>query len=182
LDAVGRAPARFDFAKLDNLNAHYIRLAGDERLSDLVAERLEKTLGQPLPASHHARLLRAMPELKLRPKTLAELAASALFLVRARPIQPNEKAAKLLTPDAGNLLHALLQRLDRSAWQAAALEECVRALAAENGVKLGSIAQPLRAALTGATASPGIFEVMEVLGREETLGRIADAVALTAAS
>jgi glutamyl-tRNA synthetase len=182
LDAVGRAPARFDFAKLDNLNAHYIRLAGDERLSDLVAQRIEKTLGEPLPASHHARLLRAMSELKLRPKTLAELAANALFLVKSRPIQPDEKAAKLLTPDAGNLLHALLQRLDRCAWQAAALEECVRGLAAENGVTLGSIAQPLRAALTGSTASPGIFEVMEVLGREETLGRIADAVNLTAAS
>ena len=182
LDAVGRAPARFDFAKLDNLNGHYIRFASDQRLSDLVAERLEKTLGQPLPASHRARLLRAMPELKLRPKTLAELATNALFLVKSRPVLPDERAAKLLTPDAGNLLHGLLQRLYRSAWQAAALEECVRGLAAENGVKLGSIAQPLRAALTGSTASPGIFEVMEVLGREETLGRIADAVALTAAS
>jgi glutamyl-tRNA synthetase len=182
LDAVGRSPARFDFARLDNLNGHYIRIAANERLSDLVAERLEKILGQPLSGSHRARLLRAMPELKMRPKTLAELAANSLFLVKPRPIGADEKAAKLLTRDAGNVLRALLQHLDRSAWQASALEECVREFAAENGIKLASVAQPLRAALTGSTASPGIFEVMEVLGREETLGRIADAVNLTAAS
>jgi glutamyl-tRNA synthetase len=182
LDAVGRAPARFDFPKLDNFNGHYIRSAADERLSDLVAKRLEETLGEALPASHHARLLRAMPELKLRPKTLAELGANALFLVESRPIHLNEKAAKLLTPEARKLLQALLHRLHQSAWHVAALEECVRGLADEAGVKLGSVAQPLRAALTGSTASPGIFEVMEVLGREETLGRITDAVDLKVAS
>jgi glutamyl-tRNA synthetase len=182
LDAVGRAPARFDFARLDNLNGHYIRTAANERLSDLVADRLQKVLGKPLSESHRARLLRAMPELKMRPKTLAELAANSLFLVKPRPIGADEKAAKLPTPDAGNLLRALLQHLDRSAWHASALEECVREFAAKNGIKLGSVAQPLRAALTGSTASPGIFEVMAVLGREETLGRIADALDLAAAT
>jgi glutamyl-tRNA synthetase len=179
LDAVGRAPARFDFAKLDNLSGHYIRITADERLSDLVAQRLEKMLGQPLSEPHRARLLRAMSELKLRPKTLAELAANALFLVTPRPIRADEKAARLLTSEARRLLGALLQRLDRGAWQVAALEECVREFAAEYGLKLASIAQPLRAALTGSTASPGIFEVMEVLGREEALGRLADAANLT---
>jgi glutamyl-tRNA synthetase len=179
LDAVGRAPARFDFAKLDNLSGHYIRVAADERLRDLVAQRLEKMLGQPLSETHRARLLRAMPELKLRPKTMAELAANALFLVTPRPIRADEKAARLLTSDSRRLLGALLQRLDRGAWQAAALEECIREFAAEYGLKLASIAQPLRAALTGSTASPGIFEVMEVLGREEALGRLADAANLT---
>jgi len=182
LNAVGRSPARFDFAKLDNLNGHYIRIAANERLSVLVAQRLEKMLGQPLSECHRARLLRAMPELKLRPKTLAELAANSLFLVKPRPIGADENAARLLTRDAGNLLRALLQHLDRSAWQAAALEECVREFAAKNGIKLGSVAQPLRAALTGSTASPGIFEVMVVLGREETLGRITDALDLAVAT
>ena len=182
LDAVGRSPARFDFAKLDNFNGHYIRIAANERLSGLVAERIEKTLGKPLSESHRARLLRAMHELKMRPKTLAELAANSLFLVKPRPIGVDEKAAKLLTRDAGNLLRALLRHLDRSAWQASALEERVREFAAENGIKLGSVAQPLRAALTGSTASPGIFEVMVVLGREETLGRITDALDLTVAT
>ena len=175
LDAVGRAPARFDFAKLDNLNGHYIRVAADERLSDLVAPRLEKMLSRPLLEEHRARLLRAMPELKLRPKTLTELATNALFLVKPRPIRPDDKAARLFTSEARRLLAGLLQRLECVAWQGDALEGCIREFAAENGAKLASLAQPLRAALTGSLASPGIFEVMEVLGREETLGRIADA-------
>jgi glutamyl-tRNA synthetase len=182
LDAVGRAPARFDFAKLDNLSGHYIRIAADERLSDLVAQRLEKILGQPLSGSHRARLLRAMPELKLRPKTLADLAANAVFLVKPRPIRADERASKLLTSETRRRLAALLQLLDRTAWQSAALEACIREFAAEHRINLASVAQPLRAALTGSTASPGIFEVMEVLGREETLGRIADAVNLPAAT
>ena len=116
-----------------------------------------------------------MPELKLRPKTIVELAANARFLVAERPIALDAKAAKLLTPDARRLLAALGLVLGRSKWGAAALEEQVRAFAAENGVQLGAVAQPLRAALTGSAASPGIFFVMEVLGRDETLGRIADA-------
>jgi glutamyl-tRNA synthetase len=182
LDGVGRSPARFDFARLDNLNGHYIRVAANERLSDLVADRLENVLGKPLSEPLRVRLLRAMPELKMRPKTLAELATNARFLVKPRPIGADEKAAKLLTRDAGNVLRALLRHLDRSAWQASALEECVREFAAENGIKLGSVAQPLRAALTGSTASPGIFEVMVVLGREETLGRITDALDLAVAT
>jgi glutamyl-tRNA synthetase len=176
LDAVGRAPARFDFAKLDNLDGHYIRISEDDRLSDLVGQRLEKMLGRPLSELHRTRLLRAMPELKLRPKTLAELAANALFLVEPRPIHADQKAAKLLTPHARELLSALLHQLDRTTWQAATLEARVREFTAEKGVDLALVAQPLRAALTGSVASPSIFEVMEVLGREETLGRIADAV------
>ena len=182
LDAVGRAPARFDFAKLDNLSGHYIRIAADERLCDLVAQRLEKILGQPLSGSHRARLLRAMPELKLRPKTLADLAANAVFLVKPRPIRADERASKLLTSETRRRLAALLQLLDRTVWQSAALEASIREFAAEHRINLASVAQPLRAALTGSTASPGIFEVMEVLGREETLGRIADAVNLPAAT
>jgi glutamyl-tRNA synthetase len=178
LDAVGRAPARFDLAKLDNLNGHYIRLATDERLSDLATRRLEKMLGRPLSEQYRARLLRAMPELKLRPKTLVELATNALFLVKPRPIRPDERAAKLLTSETRRLLAGLLQRLDCVAWQGDILEACIREFTAENGAKLASVAQPLRAALTGSLASPGIFEVMEVLGREEALGRIADAAGL----
>jgi glutamyl-tRNA synthetase len=177
IDAVGRAPARFDFAKLDNLNGHYIRVAEDDRLTTLVAERLEKTLGHPLSETERGRLRRAMPELKLRPKTLVELTANARFLVAPRPIRPDEKAAKLLTTEARRLLAQLPQRLESAEWRPEALEGEIRSFADEMGTKLGSVAQPLRAALTGALASPGIFEVMGVLGREETLGRIADAAA-----
>jgi glutamyl-tRNA synthetase len=176
IDAVGRAPARFDFAKLDNLNAHYIRVAENGRLVAMVVQRLENTLGRPLSETERARLERAMPELKLRPKTLAELAVSALFLVARRPIRPDEKAARLLTEEARRLLGELAPRLDGLAWRADLLEERIREFAEEKAIKLGAVAQPLRGALTGSAASPGIFMVMEVLGRQETLGRVADAV------
>jgi glutamyl-tRNA synthetase len=174
LDAVGRAPARFDFAKLDNLNGHYIRSTEDDRLIAMVAERLEKMSGRQLTEAHHVRLMRAMPELKLRPKTIAELAANARFLVAPRPIAVDDRAAKLLTVEARRQLAELRLRLDGFAWRAEVLEQRLRAFADEKGTKFGAVAQPLRAALTGSLASPGIFEVMEALGREETLGRIAD--------
>jgi glutamyl-tRNA synthetase len=181
IDAVGRAPARFDFAKLDNLNGYYIRAAADDRLVALVTERLEKTFGCPLSETERGRLIKAMPELKLRPKTLAELAANARFLVAPRPIQPDDKAARLLTAEARGLLGDLLARLEEAEWLAEKLEETVRSFAEQRGSKLGSVAQPLRAALTGTAASPGIFNVMEVLGRAEALGRIADAADPTSA-
>ena len=182
IDAVGRAPARFDFAKLDNLNGHYIRLADDNRLVALVTERLETSLGHPRSETERTRLLQAMPELKLRPKTLVELAANAGFLVAPRPIRPDEKAARLLTSAARELLAELGQRLERADWRAPALEEEIRSFADKKGATLGAVAQPLRAALTGSVASPGIFVVMEALGREETLARIADAANLASAT
>ncbi len=175
LDAVGRAPARFDFAKLDNLNGHYIRLAEDGRLADLVAERIDKTTDWPLSEADRARLHLAMPELKLRPKTLGELVANALFFVTKRPIALDDKAAKLLTREARQLLAELLHALEHAVWEAGPLEQQVRNFAEGKGIQLGAIAQPLRAALTGSAASPGIFWVMEVLGPEESRGRIADA-------
>src|SRR5438270_1875338 len=117
IDAVGRAPARFDFAKLDNLNGHYIRAAEDERLVALIAPRLEKLVGKPLTDVDLGRLREAMPELKLRPKTLAELAANARFLVAPRPIRLDDKAARLLTPDARQLIADLIARLRASEGQ-----------------------------------------------------------------
>ncbi|HEX4617559.1 MAG TPA: glutamate--tRNA ligase, partial [Stellaceae bacterium] len=175
IDAVGRAPARFDFAKLDNLNGHYIRASEDERLVALIAPRLEKLVGKPLTDIDLGRLREAMPELKLRPKTLVELAANARFLVAPRPIRLDDKAAKLLTSDARRLLADLIDRLRAPEWQPERLEDEIRSFADEQGIKLGSVAQPLRAALTGSLASPGIFVVMKILGHEESLGRIADA-------
>jgi glutamyl-tRNA synthetase len=176
LTGINRPPAQFDFAKLDSVNAHYLRAADDTRLVDLIAARLEDELGRSLDDTHRDRLLRAMPELKLRPKTLAELAANSRFLVATRPIPIDDKAAKLLSPQALRPLADLAGVLDRGEWRADALERSVRGFADAHSVKLGTVAQLLRAALTGSLASPGIFEVMEVLGREETLGRIADAI------
>ncbi len=173
LDAVGRSPARLDFAKLDNLNGHYIREADDARLADLIEPRLGGTVDD----QGRARLLRAMAGLKPRAKTLNDLAEQAAFYLAARPIPLSPKAEKLLTPEArarlGRLL-APLRALDT--WEEAALEAAVRGFAESEAVKLGLIAQPLRAALTGSNASPGIFEVMLVLGREESLSRISDVI------
>jgi glutamyl-tRNA synthetase len=175
IDAVGRAPARFDFAKLDSINGHYIRAAEDDRLIALVAESLERGSGRTLSRTDRARLEQAMPELKLRPKTIAELADNARFLVAERPLQPDERAAKLLTLEGRRLLADLLPRLSGVEWRQEHLENAVRSFAEEKGIRLGAVAQPLRAALTGSSASPGIFVVMLVLGRDETLERIADA-------
>ncbi len=175
LDGVGRSPARFDFAKLDSLNGHYIREAADADLAVRVAERHQTTTGQPLDDDARERLQRAIPGLKLRAKTINELAENAAFYVRVRPLELSEKAAKLL-PVEGRArlarLRPLLEGLDE--WSEAALEAQVRAFAEAEACKLGQIAQPLRAALSGSHASPGIFEVMAVLGRSESLGRIAD--------
>jgi glutamyl-tRNA synthetase len=175
LGGIHRSPAQFDFAKLDSVNAHYIREADDGRLVDLIAEGLEPELGRALTAADRDRLTRAMPALKPRAKTIVELAERARFYIAPRPIRLAADATKLLTPDARALLHDLGGNIGAAEWQTDALEARLRDFAVEKGFKLGAVAQPLRAALTGSLASPGIFEVMEVLGREETLGRLADA-------
>jgi len=169
LDHVGKSPSRFDFKKLENLNGHYIREAEDGRLADLVAPRLA------IAESEKALLLRAMPELKTRANTLDQLADGARFLFAKRPLDIEEGAAALLTTEARAILaraHSALAAL--ADWEPASLEASIREVAESEGVKLGKLAQPLRAALTGRTTSPGIFDVLELLGREESLARIAD--------
>ena len=175
---VGRSPARFDFAKLDSLNAHYLRQCDNPHLVELLRPFLKAAHGAQPDAEAEARLLRGMDGLKQRAKTLLELAASAAVYVRPRPLALEARAAALLDREARERLARLAERLAAvPAWSAAALEGEVRASAEQAGVKLGELAQPLRAALTGATVSPGIFEVMEVLGRAEVLGRIKDLAA-----
>ncbi|MPY68463.1 MAG: glutamate--tRNA ligase [Alphaproteobacteria bacterium] len=177
LAAVGRGAARFDMDKLTALNAHYIREADNDRLATLMLPGLEAVLGATLDETAMTRLRAALDSLKPRAKTIKELFENARFYVSPRPIAMTEKAAGLLTPEAGRLLARLRERLQATEpWDEAALEEAVRSLAEAESVKLGQIAQPLRAALSGSTASPGIFEVAAILGREETLGRIDDAL------
>ena len=169
LDHVGKSPSRFDFKKLENLNAHYIREAADERLAELVAPRLG------LSSTEKELLIRAMPELKARAHTINELAEGARFLFAKRPIEIEEPASVLLTAHARGLLlsaHTSLAAL--AEWDTASLEAAIREVAEGAGAKLGMLAQPLRAALTGRTTSPGIFDVLALLGREESLARIAD--------
>ncbi len=178
LEAVGRGPARTDAKKLESLNAHYIRAAADERLAALTRPRIEAALGRALTQGEAGLLLALMPELKARARTLHELADASLFLFRPRPLALDDKARALLAPPAPKNLRTLGRQLDAvQEWCSAALEAAARELATQTGVKLGQLAQPLRAALTGSGVSPGIFEVAAVLGRDETLARIEDALA-----
>jgi len=174
LGGIGRSPSRFDFAKLDNLNGQYMRQSDDADLAAKVAQRLGKD-GDPAAL---ALLTRAMPGLKTRAKNLKELAENAAFYVQPRPLALTDKAKALLdAPEARALLPKLAAAYgDETQWQAVKLEERARGFAEAEGLKLGAVAQPLRAALTGSTQSPPIFEVLEILGRDESLGRLADAL------
>jgi glutamyl-tRNA synthetase len=175
LDAVGKSPARFDFDKLNHLNAHYLRQMDDSQLVDLVRPRLAERLGDRLSEAADSRLSAGMTALKERANTIEELTENAQFYAIKRPIVVAEQATKALDADGRALLHAMRPVLgDLPDWSEAALEELLRQAAADRGVKLGKIAQPLRSALTGSTASPGLFEVMTVLGRDECVGRIDD--------
>ena len=169
LDHVGKSPSRFDVKKLENLNGHYIREADDARLAALIAPRLG--IGE----DGVALLVRAMPELKARAHDLNQLAEGAEFLFAKRPLEIDEKAAALLTDEARGhlaLLHATLSAIAN--WDHDSLDVAVREVAERSALKLGKLAQPLRAALTGKTTSPGIFDVLVLLGKDESLARIAD--------
>ena len=170
---VGRAPSRFDLKKLEHINGHYIRAADDARLAALVLGRLaQDTAGERL-------LTEAMPALKVRAKDLNELADGARFLFAARPLAMDDAAAALLDGGSDDLLSRLHVALSGvSEWTIEAIEAAVRDVSDVAGVKLGKVAQPLRAALTGRTTSPGIFDVLHLLGRDESLARIADRVGL----
>ena len=176
LDAVGRAPARFDVDRLASLNAHYLKDAPDDRLARMVAERFAAASGGQPGGDALARLERAMPGLKIRAKTLVELTEKASFYLASRPLDLTPRAAKLLAGDGAPRLARLAPELGAiESWDAGALEAALRGFAEREGVKLGAVAQPLRAALTGSHESPGIFEVMAVLGRDETIARVGDA-------
>ena len=166
IDDVGTSPSRFDLAKLQNINGHYLREADDARLAGLVAARMTGPVDLLL-------LTRAMPVLKVRAKDLNELAAGAHFLFAQRPLALDEKAESLLTADARKLLVKIAHALgDDADWTSETLEVRVKALAEQWELGLGKLAQPLRAALTGQATSPGIFDVLVLLGREESLARI----------
>jgi glutamyl-tRNA synthetase len=166
LEGVGKSPSRFDLKKLLSLNGHYIRQADDARLARLAAERIG-------PQADIGLLTEAMPVLKPRARDLNELASGAAFLFKTRPLELTEQAAALLDSEAKGLLGRISARLrDEQDWTTAALEANLKAYAEEQGLGLGKLAQPLRAALTGQTTSPGIFDVLALLGKEESLARI----------
>ena len=170
---IGRSPARFDFAKLDHLNGHYLRLADDTRLVELVIDRLRASEGIDVSNTGRERLHAGMEGLKARAKTVKELAANARFYVVEGPVALDPKAAAAATPEMRALLAALTPIIAaQKEWTAAALEAALRGHAEQNGLKFGALAQPLRIALSGSTTSPGVFEMMAVLGRDETLARL----------
>ncbi|WP_029057117.1 glutamate--tRNA ligase [Stappia stellulata] len=182
LDAIGKSASRFDMQKLQNLNGHYMRAqTSEELMRDFVAFLPHAEGGQAVQAwlsdSTHEKMFRAaLPGLKERAKTLVELLESAEYLWASRPLELDEKAEKLLAAEGARAalagLHERLAALET--WNAETTEAAVRAYAEDADLKLGKAAQPLRAALTGKGTSPGIFDVLDVLGREESLARIND--------
>ncbi len=172
---VGRAASRMDYAKLTHLNGIYLRQADDARLTREVLDRLAGRPGLRLDAAAAARIAMLMPGLKERAKTLVELADSAAFLARTVPLPFDAKAAALLTPEAKGMLREVAAALADTDFTAEAADAALRAYAERSGRKLGQVAQPLRAALTGAATSPGIDATLAALGREEALARIAAA-------
>jgi glutamyl-tRNA synthetase len=180
LSGVGRSAARFDFAKLENLNGHYIRNTDDqslvtmfERVLDYVPDGAE--VKAKLNEKTRAQLLQAMPHLKERAKTLIELIDASYFIFADRPLEVEPKAQAVLTPETRGLIGQLRTTLEQvTPWSGEATEAAMRRFAETHGLKLGAVAQPLRVALTGRTTSPGIFDVLSVLGREESLARLGD--------
>jgi glutamyl-tRNA synthetase len=180
LPQVGRSPARFDFSRLESLNGHYLRQCADAGLVSEIEGLLPHLAGgdrlaKKLNAGLRARFEAAMPGLKERAKTLVELIDSAAYIYAERPLAIDPKAAAVLTPEARGLLCALIPDLESLApWNGATLEAEVRRFAEQRDLKLGSVAQPLRAALTGRITSPGIFDVLTVLGHTESIARLRD--------
>ena len=180
LSGIGRSAARFDFAKLENLNGHYIRNTDDQSLVTMFEGVLDyvpngPTLKAKLNDTTRAQLLKAMPHLKERAKTLIDLIDASYFIFADRPLEIEPKALVLLTPETRQLIGRLRAILEAvTPWNAETTEAAMRTFAEQNGLKLGAVAQPLRVALTGRTTSPGIFDVLSVLGRLECLARLAD--------
>lgn len=180
LPQIGRSPARFDFAKLESLNGHYMRTSSDRALLAAIDGLLPHLpngaeIAARLTPAVREQILAAMRELKERAKTLVELIDAASFIWAARPLALDDKAVTLLTSDARAMLGEVIPELEAvQPWSADATEQAVRAYAERKGSKLGAVAQPLRAALTGRATSPGIFNVLAVLGRQESLARLRD--------
>jgi len=177
LGDVGKGAARFDADKLTSLNAHYIRDSDDERLTDLVWPLIEEKLADKTSPQGRDRVLKGMTSLKDRAKNTLELAENSSFYAHSRPLVMNEKAAKMLSDDGiENLKQFRAILSDVTDWNGPNLHEIAGTFAKDADIKMGKVAQPLRAALTGSNVSPGVFEVMDVLGREESLARLDDVI------
>lgn len=172
-DGIGKSPARFDFAKLGHINAHYLKETDDRRLAELTVPFLTRILERELTDAQRDLLVRAIPDLKPRAQTLVEIANMAAFYFRSGPLPLDDKAQKLLTPETKQLLGELVGMIGNLGhFSAEEIEQSFRHYAEQKGLKLGSVAQPFRVALTGSTVSPPIFSVAALLGRDESLRRL----------
>jgi glutamyl-tRNA synthetase len=175
LEGVGKGPARFDVKKLDSLNAHYLRHGDPAEIASACGTFFETERGQPLNKKQMNLLRSALPLLSERAKTLRDLVSAGNFLFADRPIQPDAKARSVLGPEARQILSRLVPLLEASeGWDADTLGETIRTFAEVEGLKLGSFGPAIRVALTGGTASLGIFDILALLGREESLARLHD--------
>jgi glutamyl-tRNA synthetase len=175
LSGVGRAPARLDPKKLEHISGRHIATMPDAELVAGVEDWLAATARTPLTGTGRAALLAAMPHVKERAKTYPDLLETAHFALAKRPIVPDAAAAKALDPTSRALLAELTPQLQNASWTRDKLEDVVGRLADAHDIKLGMIAQPLRAALAGRTATPSVFDMMLVIGRDETIARLNDA-------
>lgn len=174
LGHLGKAPARFDFDKLKSLSGQHIRAGNDAALLTEVEAFLASQQLPPLDPLQRSRMLAAMPGLKERAKTIPELLEMAHFILGSRPFEPDASAKKALAAAPAGLLEELTSRLQHASWLIGDIEATVRDYAEGEALGLGKVAQPLRAALTGRTISPGVFDMMAILGQEETLARLRD--------
>ena len=178
LESVGRGPARFDFDKLDNLNGHYIREADADRLLSIVKSGLENSLGRALDETEAARISRALPSLAERAKRLPELSESASLFCNTRPLDVTDNAAKQLTADVLPVLEKVANELEAvTEWTAPVIKAAIMSFAEAEDLKLGKVMQPIRAAVTGGKQSGDLVETLEILGQDETIGRLRDRVA-----
>ncbi len=175
LTGIGKAPARLDFKKLDNLSGQHIRAASADRLHAAIAQYLAAT-GQPaLTARQSADLLRALPVLQERARVLPDLIDKAHFILSVRPFKTDAAATQILDPVSRGILNRLTPQLRNASWTKDSLETTLREFSEAEKIKLGMVAQPLRAALTGRKVSPSVFDVMLLIGRDETIARLEDA-------
>ncbi|MCL4127155.1 UNVERIFIED_CONTAM: hypothetical protein GTU68_051011 [Idotea baltica] len=177
LGGIGKSPARFDTKKLENLCGQHIAISENAALLHEIEGFIAANGQTPLTSSQRDGLLAAMPSLKERSKTFPELLDKAYFILTSRPILPDEKAANALDNVHKGILTELTPQLQTANWSRDDLEGVVAALAQAHDTKLGKLAQPLRAALAGRAVSPSVFDMMLVLGRDETIARIKDATA-----
>lgn len=176
IDKVGKAPARFDLKRLENLSGQHMRVANDAHLLAELEAYAVRYRGGGFTDAQRAALIRAMPGMKERSKTLVELLEMGRFVLAERPFEPDEKAAKHLDSVSRGMLARLTSHLRDASWTAPELEEEVRRFAEGEGLSLGKVAQPIRVALTGRTISPSVFDMMEILGPDESLARLEDRI------